>query len=347
MAEKILLGMSGGVDSCAAAIRLIEQGYDVTGLTLELWGDCRSNIESARQAAEKLGIRHITADMREAFAREVVKPFSEEYFSGRTPNPCILCNRAIKFGAMLDFALQNGFDKIATGHYAVLERRGDTVILKPAPSEKDQSYFLSMLTQEQLSHAVFPLGNMEKSEVRALAEKAGMLSAKRRDSQEICFVPDNDYAAFLTDFTGKECPDGDFIDENGKVLGRHRGIIRYTVGQRKGLGIALGKPMFVTDINSESNTVTLGENGSQYSDFLIADNVNFPSGNIDGEFEATVKIRCRAVPAAAKISFLPDGKMRADFREPQRSVTKGQTAAVYLDNCVVCAGRIIGRGTDK
>lgn len=344
MAEKILLGMSGGVDSCAAAIRLIEEGYEVAGLTLILGENTEEAVKSAAQAAERLGIKHFTADMRDIFRREVMQPFADEYFCGRTPNPCVLCNRAIKFGAMLDFALANGYDKVATGHYAVLEKRGDTVMLKKSPSQKDQSYFLSMLTQNQLAHAVFPLGAMEKAEVRALAEKAGMLAAKRSDSQEICFIPDDDYVSFLTDFSGKTCPPGDFIDAQGNVLGRHEGIIRYTVGQRKGLGIAFGKPMFVTGIDSEKNTVTLGENGRQYSSFLIADSINFPSGEMPQEFEGEVKIRCRAVPARARITLLEDGKFRADFYEAQRSVTNGQTAAVYTDDFVVCAGRIVDYG---
>ncbi len=333
--------MSGGVDSSAAALLLKRQGYETAGITLKLL-DSNSSAAEAARIAEQIGIRHYTLDLRDLFREKVINPFAEEYFSGRTPSPCVLCNREIKFGAMLDFALENGFDKIATGHYGEIVHDNDGVHLKKSASPKDQSYFLSMLTPFQLSHALFPLNSMTKEETRSLAREAGLSSAEKKDSQEICFIPDNDYAAFLKNLTGKTPEEGNFIDADGNVIGRHRGIIHYTVGQRKGLGAAFGKPMFVTAVNPAENTVTLGENGAQYFSAFTADNVNIIESRYScTTFEASIKIRCQAKPAKALVTLDGEGNMYAEFAEPQRSVTPGQLAAVYVDDFVAAGGRII------
>jgi tRNA-specific 2-thiouridylase len=269
--KRIAIGLSGGVDSSAAALLLLEQGYDVTGIILRLKPDSLADedISDARRIADCLGIELHVVDRREIFRKKVIEPFVSEYLHARTPNPCVECNAAIKFGAMLDYALEIGCDGIATGHYARIEENNGRYLLKRSESAKDQSYFLYRLNQFQLSHAMFPLEGMEKEKIREIAEKANLPVAQKRDSQEICFVPDDDYIAYLSAM-GISSPKGSFIDKSGNILGTHNGIINYTIGQRKGLG-AFGKPMFVTGINAENNTVTIGENGSQYSRGLIAE----------------------------------------------------------------------------
>lgn len=341
MKEKILIGMSGGVDSSAAALLLKKQGYEVAGVTLDLL-DNSTFPEDAARVARQIGIEHFVLNLKDLFRQKVMEPFAEEYFSGRTPNPCVLCNCEIKFGAMLDFALEKGFDKIATGHYGEIVTNEKGVHLKKSTSPKDQSYFLSMLTPYQLSHAMFPLNSMTKDETRSLAKEAGLSSAEKKDSQEICFIPDNDYGSFLTKFTGQIPEEGNFVDESGNILGRHKGIIHYTIGQRKGLGVTFGKPMFVIGINPRENTVTLGENGAQYSSKFTADRVNIIEKEYSGKtFEAFVKIRCQSKPAKAIVTLSENENMEVEFMEPQRSVTLGQLAAVYVDDFVAAGGRII------
>lgn len=340
--KKIAIGLSGGVDSATAAYLLLEKGYDVTGIILRLKPEslADADISDAKRIADLLGIELLVLDRREVFNKSVIEPFVAEYLAARTPNPCIECNSTIKFGAMLDYALQIGCDGIATGHYAKIEESGGRYLLKRSQSPKDQSYFLYRLNQHQLSHTVFPLEGMEKTQIREIAEKAGIPVAGKGDSQEICFVPNDDYTAYLASL-GVTSPKGNFIDINGSILGTHNGIINYTIGQRKGLG-AFGKPMFVTGISAENNTVTIGENGSQYSSGLIADRLNFISvENLTQPIRADVKIRFRARPEPATIAPNGDGTVSVVFDEPQRSVTPGQSAVFYDGDTVIGGGRII------
>lgn len=340
--KKIAVGLSGGVDSSAAALLLLEQGYDVTGIILRLKPDnhADSDIADAQKIADCLGIELKILDRRDYFKKAVIEPFIGEYLSARTPNPCVECNAAVKFGTLLDYALEIGCDGIATGHYAKTEERDGRFLLKRSESAKDQSYFLYRLSQFQLSKALFPLEGMNKDEIRLKAEKAGLPVARKSDSQEICFVPDDDYIAYLSSL-GITSPKGNFIDKNGNILGEHNGIINYTIGQRKGLG-AFGKPMFVTAMNAENNTVTIGENGSQYSIGFVADRLNFiPFDSLEKPIRAGVKIRFKAKEQPASITPNGDGTVTVIFDEPQRSVTPGQSAVFYDGDIIIGGGRII------
>ena len=340
--KKLAVGLSGGVDSSAAAHILLEQGYDVMGIILRLKPDnaADADISDAQRIADKLGIELRVLDRRDFFKKSVIEPFVSEYLSARTPNPCVECNYAIKFGAMLDYALENGCDGIATGHYAKIEEKDGRYLLRRSESAKDQSYFLYRLNQFQLSRAIFPLEGMDKEEIRMKAEKAGLPVARKSDSQEICFVPNDDYISYLASL-GISSPKGKFIDKDGNVLGEHNGIINYTIGQRKGLG-AFGKPMFVTGMNAQNNTVTIGENGSQYSIGFVADKLNYIAfDKLEEPMRASVKIRFKAKEQPALITPNADGTVTVIFDEPQRSVTPGQSAVFYDGDIVLGGGRII------
>lgn len=340
MREKIAVGMSGGVDSSVAAMLLRDAGYDVIGITLSLTPHSTdADAADARRVADLLGIEHHVLDLRDTFKQHVIEPFCEDYLHGRTPNPCVLCNRAIKFGAMLRFAQSLGADKIATGHYARTERRDGRSLLLRTSSRKDQSYFLCQLRQEQLAAAVFPVADYEKDALRALAEKAGLPVAQKKDSQDVCFIPDNDYVSFLCRAYGVTPQAGDFVDTQGNVIGRHQGILRYTVGQRKGLG-AFGKPMFVTSIDPIHNRVVLGEEGRQYAAGLEADDLNWIAFDAPPEtFRCEARIRFRALPAPATVQVCGDS-VCVRFDVPQRSVTPGQTVAFYDGDVVLGGGTI-------
>ncbi len=352
--KKVIVGMSGGVDSSAAALLLKNQGYDVTGVTLKLFSQedvsgtktcgSLSDISDARNAADKMGFEHQVVDLSDDFRRYVMKYFCDSYFSGDTPNPCIECNRHIKFGAMLDYALESDYDYIATGHYAVCEYdelSGRWLLKRPKDRSKDQTYVLYSLTQEQLSHILFPLGNMEKSEARDAAESAGLTNSHKSDSQDICFVPDGDYTGFIRKFTGNEAQSGMFLDVDGNILGEHRGIINYTIGQRKGLGVSAGRPLYVVKKNTLNNTVVLGDEKDLYTDSLIAYDVNLISvPEITEPIRITAKTRYSQKEQTAVLSSLGNGEYLVQFEAPQRAVTSGQ-AVVFYDGDIVVGGGII------
>ncbi len=357
MNQTVMLGMSGGVDSSAAALILKKEGWDVTGVTLRLKkdefsvqpreGGCCTldDVEDARRVAYKLGIPHHVFNFTDLFSKTVIDYFVTEYLHGRTPNPCIACNRYIKFDAMLHRAQTLGISHIATGHYARVEYdegRGRW-LLKRSQSSKDQSYVLYHLTQEQLSRTLFPLGDRPKEETRALAEEAGLCVAKKSDSQEICFVDDNDYAGFIQRYTGTVVPEGNFVDLEGNPIGRHKGIIHYTIGQRKGLGISFGQHMYVCGINAENNTITLGPDGSQMASALLAEDLNFISiPLLEKPMEVFAKPRYQAKPAKALITPCNSGQVRVEFESPQRSLTPGQ-AVVFYEGDIVVGGGTIGQ----
>lgn len=341
--KKVMIGMSGGVDSAVSAYLLKKSGYEVTGITLHLCNENACDISDAKAVAEKIGVAHVADDMSEAFKQNVVEDFVKCYKQGGTPNPCIVCNKHIKFGAMLDYALKNGMDYIATGHYARIDKsENNRYLLRKAIDEtKDQSYVLYSLTQEQLSRVLFPLGEMTKTEVRTIAEDQNLINAHKRDSQDICFVPDGDYAAFIERYTGESFPCGEFVDLDGNVLGEHKGIIRYTVGQRKGLGIALGKPAFVCSKDVENNRVVLGENEDLFSKTLTAHDVNLIScDSIDQPMRVRAKVRYNQKEQPAVAVSIGEGKIKVEFDEPQRAISKGQSVVLY-DGDIVVGGGII------
>ncbi len=329
--KKVLVGMSGGVDSAAAALLLQREGYAVTGVTLLLHscGNGEQDARDARAVADALGIEHMTLDLSAEFAREVMCRFVDEYRAGRTPNPCIDCNREIKFGAMLDYALAYGFDCIATGHYArVAFEGGQYRLLRGKDRGKDQSYVLYQLTQRELSHLLLPLGEYDKDGVRAIAAEAGLVSAQKRDSQDICFIPDGDYVRFLREFGSVTLEGGDFVDNTGRVLGRHRGLVAYTTGQRKGLGVSADRPLYVLSKNAENNTVLLGDDRELFSDTLTASRASWVGQAPSAPLRVTAKTRYSQKEAAATVT--PDGeRLRVTFDEPQRAITAGQAVVFY------------------
>ncbi len=325
--------MSGGVDSSVAAAVLKEEGHQVIGVTMELWESGSGDAADAKRVAEYLGIEHHTVDFRKEFSQMVVDYFAQEYLSGRTPNPCIACNRHLKFEAMRKYAISIGADKMATGHYARImqdEETGRYLLQKGMADAKDQTYVLYSLTQEQLAMTMMPLGSFShKDAVREKAIALGIPTAQKKDSMEICFVPDQDYAGFIEKRMGSLPPAGDFVDREGSILGKHRGIVHYTVGQRKGLGIAFGKPMFVLRIDPDKNQVVLGESGTEFSESLLGTDPNFiPFEQLTEPMEVLAKVRYSAKAAPATIT--PEGEMvRVDFKEPQRAVTPGQAVVFY------------------
>ena len=349
--EKVLIGMSGGVDSSAAAAILIKNGYDVTGCTLRLYDGESPNgispdISDAVSVCEKLNINHTVVDLREEFKRDVIGYFLDEYLNGRTPNPCIVCNKKVKFGYMLNTAYSQGFEKIATGHYAdITVQNGRYLISRPHDRSKDQTYMLYQLNQEQLKNTIFPLSGMTKAEVREIAEEYNLINARKKDSQDICFVPDGDYAAFIERFTNTASCCGDFTDINGKVLGKHSGIIRYTVGQRKGLGIALGKPAFVLEKDIQHNRVILDTDESLlFYRKVLVENTNFiPFDTLNSPIKVKAKLRYRHTEQSAVLHPIDQNAVLIEFEEPQRAPSAGQ-AAVFYDGDILVGGGTIVKG---
>ena len=339
---RILLGMSGGLDSTVAAKKLMEDGHEVEGALLVLHPYAER--AEAKKSAESLGLPLHEIDGRARFASTVQKYFAEEYLRGRTPNPCVVCNREIKLALLYEYAMGNGFDAIATGHYASIIKSNERYAVKMAADlAKDQSYVLWSVPQSILSRLVLPLGESRKADLRARAREEGLAVADRPESQEICFIPDGDYARFVCEYTKIEPAEGNFVDENGVVLGRHKGIIHYTVGQRKGLGIALGKRMFVTAINAKDNTVTLSENpNATVSDFLLENMVfsGIAEPSVGEELFAEARVRYLAPLRAATVTYLGGGCARVHLHIPARAVTPGQSAVFYDAQAVLFGGVI-------
>ena len=350
--KKALIGMSGGVDSSVAAYLMLQQGYDCTGVTMRLYDNpteestCCSldDVEDARAVATRLGIRHYTFNFTDDFDRQVVQKFVSSYQQGLTPNPCIDCNRYLKFDRLLRRAQELGFDYVVSGHYAQIRQEnttGRTLLYRAVDTAKDQTYFLACLNQEQLSHILFPLGELTKAQVREIAEQQGFVNARKRDSQDICFVPDGDYSAFLSRYTGKTYPQGDFLDLQGNVVGRHRGAVCYTRGQRKGLGLALGEPVYVCAKDMQANTVTVGPNEALFSKALRAADWNWiPFETLTAPMAVTAKIRHSQLDLQATVYPEADGFARVEFDVPQRAITPGQAVVLYQGNLVIGSGTI-------
>lgn len=338
--------MSGGVDSSAAALLLLREGRSLLGLTLRLFDGGEGGTEAAAAAAH-LGFPHRTLDMRREFESGVVQPFAAEYERGRTPNPCVLCNRAVKFGALLQKAEELGCDALATGHYAQKSYdagSGRWLLKKAAHPDKDQSYVLAMLTQAQLSRALFPLGELSKEEVRAIAAEAGLSNAQKGDSQDICFIPDGDYGAFLRRYTGRNYPAGPYLDEAGRELGRHTGLVDYTVGQRRGLGVSsTSGRLYVKEICPEGNAVVLSGNEGLFARTLEAKDLNLIAcSRLDGPLRLRARVRYRMAEQPCAVEQTGEETIRLTFDQPQRAITPGQTVALY-DGDAVVGGAVIER----
>ena len=347
MPKKIFAAMSGGVDSSVAAYLLTQAGYDVTGATMTLYrskgqtGDTQ-DVTDARAICAKLGIPHKTYDMGEVFCRCVIEDFIRVYEEGGTPNPCVTCNKTVKFGTLWEAVSADGAEMIATGHYARIRREGDRYLLcKAADESKDQSYFLWQLPRELLPHILFPLGEMTKPEIRALAASLSFETAHKSDSQDICFVPDGDYAGFMEAYTGRTPEAGDFVHTDGRVLGQHKGIIHYTIGQRKGLGIALGEPAFVCGKDPVTRRVVLGKNQDLFTREVHLTDVNLLSvDSIDIPMAVTARIRSTHRGDAATVVMTGENTATVVFDTPQRAVCAGQSCVFYDGNVVVGGGII-------
>lgn len=352
---KAMIAMSGGVDSSTAALLMQNQGYECIGATMKLFqaGDnivcersCGAPDDAADAAAvaKRMGMEHHIYDFSAEFRANVMQEFVSAYACGTTPNPCITCNRRLKFGCMIDKMHELGCDVIVTGHYAAIGTHpvtGRYVLKKAKDANKDQSYFLYQLTQDQLRHICFPLGTLSKDEVRRIAEENGFVTAKKKESQDICFIPDGDYAGFIERFAGMEFPSGNFTDPQGKILGTHKGIIHYTIGQRKGLGVSVGHPVYVCQINTAENTVVLSEESDLYTDTVVADDVNLMAYEQLAEpirVLAKIRYRHQAQPALA---WMEDGLLHVRFDQPQRAVTAGQAVVLYEEDMVIGGGRIL------
>ncbi len=359
---KVVVAMSGGVDSSIAAALLKEKGYEVIGATMQLWPRARQGegdngaggccgfeaVEDARKVASRLGIPHYVLNFRDIFARRVIADFCQEYSRGRTPNPCIRCNRFVKFGALLDRARELAADYLATGHYARVDQdkvTGNYLLKKGADTHKDQSYFLCQLTQEQLRRTLFPVGDLTKDEVRKIAYELGLPVAAKPGSQEICFIPDDDYPGFLKDYLPDVSRPGPILDGKGKTLGRHQGIIRYTIGQRKGLGIAAAEPLYVTTIEADRNAVVVGTRDKTYGSELIASDLNWIAG-VRPDHTLMVKARIRYRHPEAEAMVVPrDDTVYVKFTRPQMAISPGQAIAFYDGDTVIGGGTILRQGS--
>lgn len=344
MKNKVAVGLSGGVDSSVAAYLLKEKGYDVIGITMRLSSDT-SVSEDAKKVAEKLGIPYHVIDLRDEFKKYVIDNFAEEYLQGRTPNPCSVCNKYIKFGVMLEKAIELGADYIATGHYGrIKEQNGRYLILNAKDDKKDQTYMFYSLTQDVLKHVLMPCGEYTKSEIREFAKKIGLEVHDKKESMDICFIPDNNHGRYIEGLQVKDkVKPGNFVDKEGNILGKHKGLIYYTIGQRKGLGLSLGKPSFVIDIIPEKNEVVVGEEKEIFNSGLIAKDTNFiPFDNLENSMEVEAKIRYSTTKSKATIMPLENGKLKVIFYDKQRAITKGQRVVFYVKDMLLGGGTIEG-----
>ena len=353
--QKALIAMSGGVDSSVAAYLMKEKGYDCVGMTMKLYdnediGICSEktccslkDVEDARNVAIRLGMPYYVVNFKDKFEEKVIRKFIDTYKNGGTPNPCIDCNRYLKFDKLMQRMKELEMDFVVTGHYARIEKSGDRFLLKKGVDEtKDQSYVLYSLTQEQLSHTLFPLGTYTKTEIREIAAKQGFINAKKHDSQDICFVPDCDYAGFIEKHTGEAFPEGDFTDINGNILGRHKGIIRYTVGQRRGIGISSCEPLYVLKVCPKDNKVVIGGGSDLFSKTLEADNINLITlDKIDSPLRLTAKIRYKHKEAPCTVRQTDKDRLHVEFDEPQRAITPGQALVLYDGDTVIGGGVIL------
>lgn len=357
--KKVVVGMSGGVDSSVAAYLLKEQGYEVIGATMRIWQDedrieqeenggcCGfSAVEDARRVAQQLGIPYYVMNFKEEFRHKVMDYFVEEYLAGRTPNPCIACNRYVKWESMLKRSMEIGADYIATGHYARIARMPDGryAVRNSVTAKKDQTYALYNLTQEQLARTLMPVGEYTKEEIRKIAAEAGLPVAHKPDSQEICFIPDHDYAAYIEREAGERVrKTGNFVTKDGQVIGQHLGITHYTVGQRKGLNLAMGRPVFVTQIRPKTDEVVIGEAQDVFGDRLYCSRINYMGmADLPCPREVTAKIRYAHAGARCVIELVEKDLIQCTFREPVRAITPGQAVVFYEDGCVLGGGSIIG-----
>ena len=348
----VLIAMSGGVDSSAAAYLMQAGGFHCQGATMRLLeSDDGRNAADAESVCRRLGIPFMTLDMAREFREDVIEKFVRVYRAGGTPNPCVDCNRRMKFSRLMEAADGAGLHYVATGHYARVGRDAGTgrqLLKKALDAGKDQSYFLYTLTQSQLSRVQFPLGGMEKRQVRELAERLGFVNARRRDSQDICFIPGGDYGAFIESWTGEAFPAGDFLDREGRAVGRHRGAIRYTLGQRKGLGLSMGEPVYVCGKDMSANTVTVGPESALFDREILVEDLNWIAiEGLDSPLRVGAKTRSRQAEQAAEIFPESGGRVRVVFDRPQRAVTPGQAAVFYSGDAVVGGGTIVEARTEK
>ena len=357
--KKAMVAMSGGVDSSVAAYLIKEGGYDTIGVTMKLFDNdtaCISrdnmcctldDVEDARSVANRLGIKYYVFNFQDDFENEVIKRFIDAYERGETPNPCIDCNRYIKFKRLFRRGIELEQDYVVTGHYALAEydkASGRYLLKRSRDRKKDQSYVLYSMSQEQLSHAMFPLGEMTKDEARDIAEAQGFINARKRDSQDICFVPDRDYSSFIRNHTGKDYPEGDFVDKEGNIIGTHKGLINYTIGQRKGLGLALPEPLYVIEKDIENNKVILARNEDLFSKTMEVADLNWIAiPGLEKDITASAKIRYSQNLSKCRIIPISEDRVLLEFEEPQRAPTPGQAAVFYDEDVVIGGGTIVSK----